>query len=113
MPQIAVSQFAADLAAVIADLPAGATAAFINGTCSVTLSELSVENMLVLAGNIDVRHYEIIMSLSDTSRPPAVTDRVAITGQGEISPTNYEVVTWNKSPDAVAYRIIVKADHRN
>lgn len=114
MTQLSTAQFAADLAACIADLPASCTSPqFIAGTKSCALSELSVESTLMLAGSLDVRHFELFMLISDCSAVPAVTNRVAITNQGEVSATNYEVVNWNKSQDGIAYRIIVKADHRN
>ncbi len=114
MTQISTSQLATDLGYMIADLPANVTAAaFITGTKTATMSELSAETMLMLAGNIDVKHYELVIALSDTTQAPAVTNRVGVTGQGESGATNYEVVSWRKSQDGVAYHIILKADHRN
>lgn len=114
MPQISTAQFAADLGFVIADLPASVTATdFITGTKTGALSELSVEGLLMLAGNVDVRHFELVLLLSDTTQAPAVANRVAVTNQGEVVATNYEVVNWRKSPDGIAYHVILKADHRN
>lgn len=113
MTQISTSQFAADLGYVIADLPASFTSPFSTGSKSCALSELSVENISVIAGNIDVRHFEAVFLLSDTTRAPAVNDRMVIINQGESVGTNYETINWRKSPDGIAYHVIVKADHRN
>lgn len=108
------SQLATDLGYVIADLSATATAsAFISGSASVTVGELSTESTLVLAGSLDQKLLEVFIKTADCSATPATEDRIAIQGQGESGATNYAVVLVGRSPDGVAFRLVVRQDHRN
>ena len=112
---IDTSVFGADLAGVIADLPA--ILAW-NGTSGIScaLSELDQGQTLIIAGNLDQIHYEAVFAFSAIGGNwlsyPAPTDRVSIQSFGASSAINYEVVTAKLSPDAVAVHLILKADHR-
>lgn len=109
-----VSQLDSDLDYMIEDLSASATAStFITGTASVTVGELSNESTLVIAGNLDEKMLECFIPVASCSSTPAVEARIAITGQGEGSATNYAIVTVGRSPDGVAFRLVLRADHRN
>ena len=111
---IDTAQLATDLGYVIADLSASATAsAFISGTASVTVGELSTESTLVIAGSLDHKMLECFIPVASCSATPSTEDRIAITGQGESGPTNYSVVLVGRSPDGVAFRLVLRQDHRN
>lgn len=104
--------FDLDLAAIVADLPASlAWKTFAAVPCSAT--ELSQAQNLLVAGPLDVVHYEVIFRASLVTGYPKPTQRVSITPYGSTKATNYEVVDAKLSQDGVAIHLIVKADHRN
>lgn len=109
---IALSVFASDLAAVIADLPATATWQSIN--FSVSLTELSEEQTLMLTGDIDKILFSAIGLISSFSGvAPLPQNRIPIIKPGDVTATNFEIVSVNISADGNAYRLILKSDHRN
>lgn len=112
---IATSVIDADLAAEIADLPASlAWGSFSGIPCAMT--ELAQGQTLVLVGNLDEVHFQVIFQASQiatASTIPKPTDRIALTAYGAMSPVNYEIVSFGLSPDGVAITLVVKADHRS
>lgn len=100
-----------DLGYMIADLPASLTwNAFTGIPCAMT--ELARGQLLTLAGNIDEQHFEVIFQASLVTGYPLPTNRITLTPYWSPTPTNYEVVDANVSPDGVSITLIVKADHR-
>lgn len=95
---------------VIADLAAHASTQGVLFDCAV--SELSEEQTLMLAGNLENKLFECIFPVAAVSAAPTVNARIAIT----ISPfttNNYRVNTVRTSPDGIAYHLIVSDDHRS
>lgn len=110
---IATAYFAADLAAMIDDLPHvakfGSSAEF---NCSAT--PLEQEETLMLAGNLDVKMLRIIhaadaFTVDSTFKSQA---RMQVKYPNPASFSNYEIVKISLSPDRVAYEVLLKADNR-
>lgn len=109
---IDTSQFALDLAGMIADLPAVATAAFLSTATNVSVAELAAEFALIITGDQDKKAFACTLPIAATSRIPKSEDRVVITSQGESAPTNYQVNRVQRAADGVAYTLILMQDPR-
>lgn len=106
---IDTSVFGDDLDAVIADLAAAATTQGVFFDCAI--SELSYEQTLMLAGNVDQKLFECVFPKAAVSVAPTVNARIGITIPGFAS-ANYQVKTVRTSPDGIAYHLLVAADNR-
>lgn len=109
---IDTTQWAADLNAMIADLPGTMTAAWLSTATAVSLAELSAEVTLILTGRENKKAFACTLPISATSSVPKAEDRVQITGQGESVPTNYQVLRVTRSADGVAYTLFLLQDVR-
>lgn len=104
--------FAADLAAMIADLPT--TAKFGSDEFTCAASALSTEEMLILVGNDTKKGVRIIFpttafTVGATFKPQA---RLQLKYPTPAAFVNYEIVSISISPDVLAYEVILKADSR-
>jgi hypothetical protein len=109
MPPIDTSVFGDDLDAVIADLAAHASHQGVLFDCAV--SELSSDQQLMLAGNMEDKLLECVFPVAAVPAAPTVSARIAIT----ISPftsKNYMVKTVRTSQDGIAFHLIVQDDNR-
>jgi hypothetical protein len=109
---IDTSVFATDLAGMIADLPC--VAKWGSTTFNCAASELSTEESLILTGNNTINAIRIFFpvtafTVDATFKPQA---RLQLKFPDTSAFTNYEIVTISKSPDAVAYEVILKNDNR-
>lgn len=111
MAAIDTSYFAADLAAIIADLPASAR--FGSTDITAAVSELSQGEVLMLTGNNMQRMLRVtfpISALSDASFKPQARLKVKFPNPAVL--TNYEIVEIKTSSDLVAYEVLLKSDNR-
>lgn len=104
--------FAADLDAMIADLPT--TAKFGNDEFTCAASPLDTEEMLILVGNDTKKGVRIVFpsdafTVGATFKPQA---RLQLKFPTPSAFVNYEIVSIALSPDLVAYEVILKADGR-
>ena len=109
---IDTSVFAADLAAMIADLPATATAAFLTASTQVSVSELSAEENLIITGDLKKQTFACTLPLSACSAVPKAQNRIAITRPGESAPTNYQIWQVKFPADGIAYTLTLIQDVR-
>ena len=110
---ITTSYFAADLSAMIDDIPATFTLGALSFSCSVT--DLSQEQTLILTGTDAQEAVSIIFPVSAVaSAATALTPniRVKVQRPGEAATRNYAIVSVQKSPDNVSYTLACKEDHR-
>ena len=108
---IDVTVFDADLTAAINDLPATFSwSTYSNIPC--TCTQLAEGYNLMLAGNVDEIHFEVIFANSSTSLNPQAGDRISLIQFGSSTPTNYEVLSSEASQDGISITLTVKADHR-
>lgn len=112
MAQINTSTWAADLAAMIADLPATATAAFLNGSVSVSIAELTSETALILTGDNSKKAFACVLPQSATTAVPKAQQRISITRPGESGPTNYQINRLRAPADGIAYELVLIQDVR-
>lgn len=106
---IDTSVFGDDLDAVIADLAARASHQGQLFDCAA--SELSEEQTLMLAGNMDDKLFECVFPVAAVPVAPTVNARIAIT----ISPftvKSYRVHGVRTSPDGIAYHLIIRDENR-
>ena len=110
---IDLTQWATDLAGMISDLPASAKWGGRVFDCSI--SELTGEETLILAGNLNNLALSCIFPVSSIAGLPSPTpqDRIEIKRPGESSFSRYEVVQALKPADAVAWNLTLKEDNRN
>lgn len=112
---IDTTQLATDLAGMIADLPCVAKFPATGGTeFNCAASELSTEETLVLTGNNTINAIRIFFPVSaftvtSAFKPQA---RLPLKFPDTTAYTNYEIVSIAKSPDAIAWEVILKADNR-
>lgn len=104
--------FAADLAAMIADLPT--VAKFGSDTFNCAASELSQEETLILVGDVKRNGVRIIFPTSSftvgaTFKPQA---RLQLKYPTPAAFVNYEIVSIGIGPDLVGYEVVLKADNR-
>lgn len=110
---ISTSYFAADLSAMIDDIPATFTLGALSFSCSVT--DLSQEQTLILTGTDAQEAVSIIFPVSTVaSAATALTPniRVKVQRPGESASRNYAIVSVQKSPDNVSYTLACKQDPR-
>ena len=99
-----------DLDAMIADMPASIT--YGTATFNGSVTELSQEETLVLAGNDVQQAMECIFPKAAVTAAINPQDRVIIQRTFDAATANYEVVSVRTSADGVAWHLIVKDDHR-
>ncbi len=98
-----------DLDAMIADMPASIT--YGTATFNGSVTELSQEETLVLAGNDVQQAMECIFPKAAVTAAINPQDRVIIQRTFDAATANYEVVSVRTSADGVAWHLIVKDDH--
>lgn len=113
MAAIATSYFATDLAAMVADMPCAAKFGSDEFTCSAT--QLEQTEILMLTGNDSGFVIRIIFpitafTVTSTFKPQA---RLQLKFPVLTTFESYEIVSIAKSPDAVAYDVVLKADNRS
>lgn len=110
---IPTSYFAADLAAMIDDIPATFTLGALSFSCSVT--DLSQEQTLILTGTDGNEAISCIFPVSSVASAATALSpniRVKVLRPGESAARNYAIVRVQKSPDNVSYTLACKEDHR-
>jgi len=115
MPQTAISttQWASDLGAMITDLTASVT--FNAQTFTASITELGVDQTLLLVGNLTnyVMHLTFLRSsLSSASIAlllPQAT--IAVQRPNDTTAVNYEIVSVSKPADDIAFTVTVKYKH--
>lgn len=110
---ISTSYFAADLAAMIDDIPATFTLGALSFSCSIT--DLSTEQTLILTGTDGQEAISVIFPVSSVvSSTTALTPniRVKVQRPGEAAARNYAIVSVQRSPDNVSYTLACKQDPR-
>ena len=103
--------FDSDLDAMITDMPASIT--YGTATFNGSVTELSQEEKLVLAGNDVQMALECIFPRAAVTAAINPQDRVVIQRSFDAATANYEIVSVKTSADGVAWHLIVKDDHRN
>ncbi len=101
-----------DLDEMIDDLPV--IAKFGSDTFNGAATELSSEETLILCGDMPVKAVRVVFSADSftvgaTFKPQA---RFMLKFPDPSAFTNYEIVSINKSPDQLAYEVVLKADNR-
>ncbi len=112
MAAIDTTYWTADLAAMIADLPTAAKFGSTEFNCAA--SELTTEETLVLTGNTSGVAVRIIFpigafTVSATFKPQA---HISLKFPDITAFTSYEIVSISKTPDSVAYEVVLMADNR-
>lgn len=110
---IDTSQFRADLTAMVGDLPAVLTAAFLTSSPqNVSCAELTAEVALILTGDQSKKAFQCTLDTALCSRDPKNQERVQIQGQGEAVATNYQVMRLLRAADGVAFTLYLIQDPR-
>lgn len=110
---IPTSYFATDLANMIADIPATFTFGALSFPCSV--ADLTQDQTLILAGNLDKRAIHVIFpasAIASASTPFISQNRVQVQRPGEAAPVNYQISTVELSPDNVSITTVLMQDNR-
>lgn len=106
---------AADLNAVIADMPKTARFPAATGTeFSCEATELTTEETLVLVGDVPKKAVRIIFpasafTVTSAFKPQA---RLQLKFPDPANYTNYEIVSIMTTQDGIAYEVTLKADNR-
>jgi hypothetical protein len=109
---IDTSVWALDLGAMITDLPATMTAAFLTGSTQVSVAELGFEQSLIITGNENVKAFACTFPVSAASSTPTVHTRVSITRPGEAGPINYQIKKVASPADGIAWTLLLIQDVR-
>ena len=109
---IDTTYFASDLAAMIADLPC--VAQFGATTFNCAASNLEESEALLLTGNDSGAAIRIVFPVSAFTVTSAFKPQARLSLKFPVLTTftNYEIVTIAKSPDAIGYEVVLKADNR-
>ena len=112
MAAIDTSYFAADLAAMVGDLPCVAKFDTTEFNCSAT--QLEQTEVLMLTGNDSGFVIRIIFPVTAFTVTSAFKPQARLQLKFPVltSFSNYEIVSIAKTPDAVAYDVVLKADNR-
>jgi hypothetical protein len=113
MAAIDTSYFANDLAAMVGDMPCTAKFGSTEFTCAAT--QLEDSEVLMLTGNDTGSAIRLIFPITSFTVTAAFKPqaRLQLKFPTLTAFTNYEIVTIAKSPDAVAYDVVLKADNRS